>query len=263
MSTSARPTLILLHGATLNNHMWDPIRRHLDSRYRVIAPDLPGPGARRDELFTLAAAVATVAAAARSAAPSPIVVGGDSLGGYTALAAAAEMPQDRLKGLILCGSSSNLMGTALLPYLVQKIIVRTTLWFVTEEHVVRSRVPKLLISLKLPPEDVATLMKAGISLRVFAQAVDALRGIDFRAKLAAVEQPVVIINGAKDRGHIRQEASFAAVAHHAATHRLEDCEHGVTLRRPLQVAALMNDFAEKVFAGPLESGASAATYPTG
>lgn len=252
MSAHLQPTLILLHGATLNGHMWDPVRRDLDSRYRVIAPDLPGHGARRSEPFTLVAAIATVLAAAESAAPSPIVVGGDSLGGYTALAAAAAVPQHRLKGLILCGSSSNLSGTALLPYLLQKAIFSATLLFVTEEHVVRTRVPKLLNSLRILPTDVEAIIKAGISLRVFNQAVEALRGIDFRAKLAAVGQPVVIINGGKDRGHIRQEASFVAVARDAATHRLENCEHGVSMRRPREVASMINDFAARVF--PRDAG---------
>lgn len=247
MSAAPKPTLILLHGATLNGRMWDPIRRDLDSRYRVIAPDLPGHGARRDEPFTLMGAVATVVAAAQAAGPSPIVVGGDSLGGYTTLASAAAMPPERLRGLILCGCSSNLTGTALLPYLVQKAMFSATLLFVTEEHVVRTRIPKLLNSLKMLPEDIAAIMGAGISLRVFNQAVDALRGIDFRAKLAAVDQPVLIINGGKDHGHLRQEASFVAAARHAATHRIADCEHGVTIRRPHDVAALINAHAARVF----------------
>jgi pimeloyl-ACP methyl ester carboxylesterase len=248
MSAALQPTLILLHGATINGHMWDPIKHELDSRYRVITPDLPGHGSRRNEPFTLTGAVATVTAAAASVAPSPFVVGGDSLGGYSTLASAASLPQDRLKGLILCGSSSNLTGTALLPYLMQKALIRTMLMFTAEERLIRTRVRKSLLSLKLEPEDVEAMLNAGISLRVFNQAVDALRDIDFRAKLAAVEQPVVIINGGKDRGHIRQEASFVAVAREATTHRLEGCEHGVTLRRPHEVAAMINQFAARVFA---------------
>jgi pimeloyl-ACP methyl ester carboxylesterase len=48
-----QPTLILLHGATLNGHMWDPIRRHLNPGYRILAPDLPGHGVRRHQSFEL------------------------------------------------------------------------------------------------------------------------------------------------------------------------------------------------------------------
>ena len=53
------PTLVLLHGATFNAHMWDAVRRHLDPKYRVIAPDLPGHGSRLGEPFSFAGAIAT------------------------------------------------------------------------------------------------------------------------------------------------------------------------------------------------------------
>ena len=41
--------VILVHGATLNARSWDPVRRLIDPRLRVLAPDLPGHGARRDD----------------------------------------------------------------------------------------------------------------------------------------------------------------------------------------------------------------------
>ena len=61
--------------------------------------------------------------------------------------------------------------------------------------------------------------------------VTVLRGIDFRARLAAVEQPVLIVNGSKDKLFVEQEASFLAVARRASSHRFEGCDHGVSLRR--------------------------------
>ncbi len=53
MHEPGAPTLILLHGATLNGRMWDPVRRALDPRWRVLTPDLPGHGARSAERYTL------------------------------------------------------------------------------------------------------------------------------------------------------------------------------------------------------------------
>ena len=89
---SASPVLILLHGATLNGRMWDPVRRYLDPAYRVIAPDLPGHGTRRNEPYTVEAAVAAAVAAAQSVAPAPVILVGDSLGGYTSIASASALP---------------------------------------------------------------------------------------------------------------------------------------------------------------------------
>jgi hypothetical protein len=71
MTGNALPTLILIHGATANGRMWDPLRRNLDPRFRVLTLDL---GSRRCEAFTLQGAIDTVIAAAYSVSGSPIIV---------------------------------------------------------------------------------------------------------------------------------------------------------------------------------------------
>jgi pimeloyl-ACP methyl ester carboxylesterase len=78
--------------------------------------------------------------------------------------------------------------------------------------------------------------------------VTALRGVDFRARLAAIGQPVMIVNGSKDKMFVDQEASFMAVARQATSHRFDNCEHGVSIRRSADFAALINGLAERVFA---------------
>jgi len=113
LESSSAPVVMLLHGATLNGRMWDPVRRLLDPRWRVLTPDLPGHGARYAERYTLEAAAATVAEMAREAGSAPLVVGGDSLGGYSTMAAASRLPRGQLKGLILGGCSLNYRGGAL------------------------------------------------------------------------------------------------------------------------------------------------------
>lgn len=97
--------------------MWDAVRRDLNPSYRVIALDLPGHGAHADGRFTLAAATAAVAAAARSVAPAPVLLVGDSLGGYTAMAAASAVPAKQLRGLMIGGASSNFGHAKLFGYL--------------------------------------------------------------------------------------------------------------------------------------------------
>src|ERR1700733_6968972 len=99
MTGTKQPALILLHGATCNGRMWDAMRRGLDPQFQVLAPDLPGHGARRHETFTLQGAIDTVVAAATSLDDAPVVLVGDSLGGYTALASAASLPAAQVEGL--------------------------------------------------------------------------------------------------------------------------------------------------------------------
>jgi pimeloyl-ACP methyl ester carboxylesterase len=246
--TGTHDTLILIHGATLNGRMWDALRRDLDPRYHVLTPDLPGHGGRRDEIFTLQGAIDTVLAAAKSVPDSPIILAGDSLGGYTAMACAASMPSRQLKALVLCGCSSNLQGLALLPYLFTSTTLRLLIAWRGEDRLLAATAPKLVSDFKMRQADADNLLHAGINLKVFPQAVNALRGVDFRATLAAIEQPVLIVNGGRDRGHIRQEPSFVAAARQVTTHRIADCKHGVTVRRAPQCAAVMNAFAARIFA---------------
>ena len=246
--TGENPTLILLHGATCNGRMWDALRRGLDPKFQVLTPDLPGHGARRNEPYTLTGAIDTVVRCAASVPTAPLIVGGDSLGGYSTLAAAASLPPDRLKGLILCGSSSNLTGLALLPYRLQVALFTTLLALKGEDKLIASMRPKLIKDIGMEPADVDAMMGAHMSLKVFSQCVNALKNIDFRSKLAAVEVPVMIVNGTKDSGHMRQEASFCAVAKDATVEHLADCEHGVTIRRSADCARLFNQFATRLFA---------------
>jgi len=247
----ADPVLILLHGATLNGHMWDPVGHDLDPRYRLLAPDLPGHGSRRDERYTLEAAVATVVAAARSVAPAPVVLVGDSLGAYTAMASAGALPPEQLKGLVLGGATFSFFGFDVFPYVARGAIFRLLAAVFGEQRLIDKLMPKTLGpgKLDLDPADAQALMDAGLSVTVFAQAVKALRRIDFQPILAAIPQPMLIVNGDRDKVNVRQEASFLAVARNATSHRFKDCEHGVSLWRHAEFAALVNAFAARVFAG--------------
>jgi pimeloyl-ACP methyl ester carboxylesterase len=238
------PVLILIHGATGNGRMWDAVRRHLDPRWRVIAPDLPGHGTRRNEPFTLQGAVDTVAAAARSVAPSPVVVAGDSLGGYTALASAAALPREQLKGLVLAGATANFIGSALRSLKIRQWLVLGA-GTLLGEKVLAKALAKDLRKMGLAEHDIDAQIAAGLNHRVFPQAVRALQGVDFRNMLAAVDQPVLIVNGSKDKIFVEQEASFLAVARHATSHRFDGCEHGVSLRRCGEFARLLNAFVEQ------------------
>jgi len=245
--TSTEPALILIHGATGNGRMWDPVRRRLEPRWHVITPDLPGHGARRNEVFTLQGAVDTVVAAARGVAPAPVIVGGDSLGGYTALASAAVLPRSQLLGLVMGGATANFEGAALRSLLIRQWLV-LGLGALLGEKGVAKLLAKDLRKMGIAEPDIAALTAAGLNSQVFPQAVAALRGIDFRARLAEVEQPVLIVNGARDKLFVAQEPSFLAVAQHASSHRFEGCEHGVSLRRSEEFATLVDRFAQRLVA---------------
>ncbi|GAA2751645.1 alpha/beta fold hydrolase [Amnibacterium kyonggiense] len=104
----ARPGVTLLHGAGLNAHTWDAtlLALHEDA----LAVDLPGHGdsAWRDDFDYRPATNATAVAALLDAlGTGPQVVVGQSLGGLTAIALAADRP-DLVAALVIVDASPGL-----------------------------------------------------------------------------------------------------------------------------------------------------------
>ena len=247
--SAADPVLILVHGATLNGRMWDPVRRHLRPNYRVVTPDLPGHGSRLGERYTLESAVAAIAAAAQSVAPASVVLVGDSLGAYSSMAAAAALPPQQLKGLVLAGATFNFAGRSVASYVVKGWLFRTLAAMFGEQRVIEKLIPKAFgpKGVNLSADDARAIIDARMSVVAFGQAVQALRGVDHRAKLAAIEQPVLILNGDLDLVNVNEEAGFLAVAKHADSQRFAGCEHGISLWKPEEFARCVNQFAATVF----------------
>lgn len=242
--------VILVHGATLNGRSWDPVRRRIDPRLQVLAPDLPGHGARQDEMYTLQGGVDTIVECARQLGEAPFIIAADSLGSYTTQAAAAALPQHRLKGLVLGGASHEFIGWPVLPYLARSLQFRAVLALRDESALVHAKMPGTLRECGMDDADVAATIAAGISLKAFVQAVRALHGVDFKTRLAAIEQPILFINGDLDRNHVRGEARYVAAAQQARVERFAGCEHGVSLHRSADFAAAVNAFAHQVLAAP-------------
>lgn len=249
MSTT-RPALVLIHGATLSGSMWAPLKRHLDPQFQVVAPDLPGHGSRCGERFTLQSAIDTVKRAVAALAPAPVVLVGDSLGGYTALSAAATLPQERLQGLVVGGCTGNIHKWPTALHFGGKVAVFKLMLALFGEHrLVASSASKMRVMLSneggIAPEDVDAVLAGGISFRVFEQCVHALWGVDFLKQLQTIRGPVWLLNGRKDHVMLRQEASFLAAGPNVQSRHFE-CGHGVSLIHSRELAALVNQLA----AGP-------------
>src|SRR3954468_2141672 len=80
---SASPTLVLLHGATLDHHAWAPQIAALRDRFPLVAPDLRGHGESTGR-FDFTAAVDDIEALLEVLPADQIVLVGLSLGGNIA-----------------------------------------------------------------------------------------------------------------------------------------------------------------------------------
>ena len=98
--------VVLLHGSQLSSAQWWRYAALLGPDVDLAVPDLPAHGGRRGEPFTWESALEVIGEAVEGGAPGvPVVLAGHSLGGYLALAWAADHPQ-RLAGLGLLGASA-------------------------------------------------------------------------------------------------------------------------------------------------------------
>jgi len=239
-TANALPVLILLHGAGGNQAMWNPVRRHLDPRLQVVALDLPGHGSRRDSHFTLEAAAELVASEVRRLAPAPVVLAGDSLGGYTSIAAALAIPPERIAGLALGGCTQNIAGKTLRTLRTRKLMVRIMAALMGEKRLV-AKSADALVKKGIARADMDAMVAAGMRLAAWGEAVDSLARRDTLAQVRKIPSRILFLNGDKDEGPVAHEAEFIAAARHASVARFP-CEHGVSMWMPAEFAAALNHF---------------------
>lgn len=246
VEASELPVLVLLHGATGNGRMWDPVRRILEARgYRVLTPDLPGHGARRGQRFTLEAAVQVVVDEVRAVAPAPVLVAGDSLGGYVTMAAAAALPPGQLVGAVASGCTLVFEGNALWPFRIKGLVNRLLVAVVGEKRLLGKRFVAELGKLGVAEPDARALIDAGVNVAAFGDCVSALTGVDFPAKLAPIQAPVLFVNGGADKPMLRDLARYRAAVPAARHEVFPGVDHGVSLRKSAEFADLIDDFARK------------------
>jgi pimeloyl-ACP methyl ester carboxylesterase len=98
----AAPPVVLVHGLSATNASMLPLIPALSSRYRVLAPDLPGHGGTQAPATAYGAGYLGrwLGAFLRETCDQPVVLVGNSLGGRTSLQTALDFP-DLVRGLVL------------------------------------------------------------------------------------------------------------------------------------------------------------------
>ena len=98
----AGPPVVLIHGYPFNRSLWTEQAEALNSKYRVVVPDLRGFGESdsSEGTATMARMAEDVAALMDALAIEQAVIGGLSMGGYVALAFARMFPA-RMRALVL------------------------------------------------------------------------------------------------------------------------------------------------------------------
>jgi pimeloyl-ACP methyl ester carboxylesterase len=229
--------LVLVHGTRVSHTQWDlPAYREVLSGLDVVAPDLPGHGRRTGERFTTESAVAALAEAVEAGDPAvPVVVAGHSLGGYMAMAYAAQHP-DRLAGLALVGASAVPRGAGAAAYRGFASLVAG----VGPERM--ARLSDRVLRRMAGPEAFEVVLAGGASYEATADAWSAVMRDCRPAQLRDVTAPVLLVNGQFDQLGVHARR-FAAQCRDARVVVVPRASHLLPITHPETVAVLLRDFA--------------------
>jgi pimeloyl-ACP methyl ester carboxylesterase len=234
------PGIVFIHGTRLTRSQWAPQVRLLSGRFRCVSVDLPGHGALAAEPFTLAGAVAVVAAAIEAEVPSGrALLVGLSLGGYVAIDTAEAHPE-RVAGLVLAGCSAEAFGPMTWPFR----------GFAT----VMERTPRLLLGLmnrsffrlRYPRSVAEPIIEGGFWPVAGAVAARLLIGRRYLDRLGGLWTRVLVINGTLDPVFGPQGEYWAASCRDGRHVRLPHAMHLSNLDRPRTFANHVAAFMERI-----------------
>lgn len=230
-------SVVLLHAASYTRKMWLPLDERLERDFRLIALDLPGHGARGETKFSFAQAVEDVLGVLNREAGGRALLVGASLGGCLAMEIAARHP-NRVAGMVLSGCTFDPRG------LLCRLILTTESYVFPRGARRFTRSLERYLHARYPGPVADEILAAGTHWNAAADAVLAMRGVDFRAKLASYPGPTLILNGAQDWIHRMAERAFARSAQNASVRLLPGAGHIAALDAPDGFAVAVREFAK-------------------
>ena len=247
LGPTGAPLVVFIHPTRMNRTYWTPQVEALAPSNRILAVDLPGHGHLHRERFTLPAAVAVVREAIESeqatgAPDRPTVIVGLSLGGYVAMALAAEDP-GIADALVLAGSTAEPTGRRAHPFRA------LALAYDRAHHVVFDRLTAAIIRRRYPDGLGDLLVTSGFAYRGASEALRSLAGEPFLPRIAAYPGTVVLVNGSRDIAMRPGERRFLARARRGRLVTLPGAYHLSSLDRPAEFTAVIRSaIAEAVAA---------------
>ncbi len=229
--------IVFVHGTRMAGAYWHAQLVALSDAYYVVAPDLPGHGARRATPFSHAGALETVREAVRACAGGTAIVVGHSLGGYLAMDLAAHSPE-LCRALVLVGCSAVARGPKTWPYrAVARLLPLFSEGALTRWH---DRLLRRLYAAELVEPQIA----AGYGFGAVPPSWRTVLGRDPAPALHAFPGPVLFINGARDRMFRSDEQYFVRSCVQGQLKVLAGAGHLCNLDRPAEFTAALRAFAD-------------------
>lgn len=235
-----RTRVVLVHGSRLSSAQWAPQLPLLAPHVDVSLVDLPGHGTRATEDFTIARCVEVIDEAVR-ADDAPVVLVGHSLGGYAAMAYAAEHGP-ALTGLVLAGCSTTPRGPGALIY---RQVAALTDRLGPERM---TRINDRVLRRFYPPERIEPVIAGGYWFHPTASAWREVMEHCRPSMLWHVTCPVLILNGQYDQFRWGTK-DFLRAAPQARVRIIPRASHLACLDRPEAFARAVLDFVDSVERG--------------
>jgi pimeloyl-ACP methyl ester carboxylesterase len=256
------PALLMLHGLSATHANWEHTVAAFSSRFRVIAPDLPGHGrsAKPDAPYTIDFFAGVMRSLGRELGLDGAVVIGNSLGGQIAVQMALDYPA-WTRALILAAPAGGFGQTVsalswtiravagprvlsvALPYALERCVYDRT----RAEHVERRRI----LFERIAHEDYPGFARAVNRSIMGAIAAG-------RQPLHLIRQPVLLVWGRNDRMvALAGSRRLTRAVPHARLVVIDRCGHLPMLEHPEQFNRLVTDFLRSVETAPMHRSARA------
>jgi pimeloyl-ACP methyl ester carboxylesterase len=250
------PALLMLHGLSATHVNWEHTMAAFSSRFRVIAPDLPGHGrsGKPDAPYTIDFFAGVMRSLGRELGLEEAVVLGNSLGGQIAVQMALDYPA-WTRALVLVapaggfGQTVNALswtiravaGPRLLSFALPYALDRSVHDRTRAEHLARRRI----LAERLAHEDFPGFARAVNRSLLGAIAAG-------RQPLHEIRQPVLLVWGRNDRMvALSGSRRLTQAVPHARLAVLENCGHIPMLEQPEQFNRLVADFLRSVETAPM------------
>ncbi|MFV2196439.1 alpha/beta fold hydrolase [Nocardiopsis sp. LOL_012] len=229
--------VVLVHGLRVSGSMWRPQVEVLRAQGRtVVAPDLPGHGARRGEAFSVGSAVDAVLAAIDGVGGRALLVG-LSLGGFVSIAAAGAAP-GRVAGLVAASCTAKPAQSLAQVYRIPSVLMDR---LPDKGAAVNERFHRLMLR-----EGAAeAVLGGGLAVEAATSVIDEISELDALAALRAYPGPVWLINGSRDHFRIHERQFFEACVDGRLVN-VPRAGHMVSLDQPENFAAIVADAADVV-----------------
>lgn len=237
--TSARPPLILIHGAGGCFLSWHPYLRRLDNE-TVYTLDLPGHGRSKGTgRQSIEEYANDILCFIESLTLQKAIIAGHSMGGAMALTLALDHPE-KLAALMLFGTGAKLR------------VSPTILEMAKDPHTYQDAVEMTntyCFSVNAPPDLVELSRKNMMKLTpsAFLGDFQACDQFDITDKLSEINLPTLILCGKQDVMTPPKYSQFLNdIIQNSEIHLIADAGHMIMLEKPDEVANLMKQFLDSL-----------------